>query len=208
MKEYYKKIETNGAENLDEIGSAIAGYYDEDHSENYYIENGELFVEFPKDWDEQDEEDKNELLEFIKEVTRVEKWVSFKLINSDDERIYLDGSANINTIDDDEPEFEYEQNDGTYDSHIPNYWKTFGEDLTDVFEVFVHTIDWEMLKQWLWDFQDENATVNFYGNILIINDGDDKSTTIRVKESTKIKLNKIGERGESFDDIINKLLNQ
>ena len=36
----------------------------------------------------------------------------------------------------------------------------------------------------------------------------DKSTTIRVKQSTKIKLNKIGERGDSFDDIINKLIEE
>jgi len=34
----------------------------------------------------------------------------------------------------------------------------------------------------------------------------EKITTIRVKESTREALGKIGEYGESMDDIINKLL--
>ena len=134
------------------------------------------------------------------------KYVCFKLISAKDERIYLNGSVDIDTIDDDEPEFEYEQNEGTFESHIPTYWKTFGENLTDDFDRFIDTIDWDMLKQYLCDFQDDNVTLNFYGNILVINDGTDKSTTIRVKESTKIKLNNLGERGESFDDIINRII--
>ena len=208
MREYYKKIETGNAKNLDEIGKAIAGYYDEIHSDNYYIENGELYVEFPKDWEEMTFKDQKELLDFIKETTTPEKWVEFKLINSEDDRIYLKGNVDINTINDDEVEFEFEQNDGTYDTRIPHYWKTRGEDLTESFEIFIHSIDWDMLKQYLWDFQDENDTVNFYGDILIINEGNDKSTTIRIKQSTKIKLSKLGNKNDSFDDIINKLLTQ
>lgn len=134
------------------------------------------------------------------------KYVEFKLVNSDDERIYLKGNVDIDTIDDDEPEFEFEQNDGTFSTHIPHYWKTYGDDLTDNFEVFINTIDWEMLKQYLCDFQDDNDILNFYGNILIINDGNDKSSTIRVKESTKIKLAHFGTKNETFDEIINRLL--
>ncbi len=134
------------------------------------------------------------------------KYVEFKLISTKDERIYLNGSIDINTVDDDEPEIEFEQNDGSYSHQIPRYWKTMGDDLSDEFQIFVHSIDWSMLNQYLWDFRDENTTLNFYGDILIINDGNDKSTTIRVKESTKIKLNHFGKRGESFDEIINRLL--
>ena len=141
------------------------------------------------------------------EMKNMAKYVSFKLISAKDERIYLKGTVNIDTIDDDEPEFEFEQNDGTYNSQLPYYWKTNGEDLSDAFGIFTQTIDYEMLNQFLADFADDNVTINFYGNILIINDGKDKSTTIRLKESTKIRLNNIGERGESFDDIINRLLN-
>lgn len=33
------------------------------------------------------------------------------------------------------------------------------------------------------------------------------TTTIRVKRSTKWKLESIGHKGETFDDIINKLIN-
>ena len=134
------------------------------------------------------------------------KYVSFKLISAKDERIYLNGSVNIETIDDDEAEFEYEQNDGLFSNHIPTYWKTFGEDLTDDFNRFLESIDWDMFRQWLWDCQDDNDVFDFYGHILIINDGVDKSTSLRVKQSTKIKLNSLGERGESYDDIINKLI--
>lgn len=136
----------------------------------------------------------------------MEKYVDFKLIKNEDERIYLNGSINIDTIDDDEPEFEFEQNDGTYSSRIPQYWKTRGDDLSDEFEIFVQTIDWDMLKQYLWDFQDDNDAVNFYGDILIINEGAKKSSTIRVNETTKIKLNNLGERGESLDEILNRLI--
>ena len=136
------------------------------------------------------------------------EYVSFKLISSEDERIYLNGSVDIDTIDDDEPEFEFEQNDGLFSNHLPQYWKTFGENLTDDFNRFIDSIDWDMFKQYLYDCKDENTICNFYGEILVINEGIDKSTTIRVKESTKIKLNKIGERGESFDDIINRLISK
>lgn len=138
----------------------------------------------------------------------MEKYVGFKLISTKDERVYLNGSIDINPVDDDEPDYEFEQNDGTYSNHIPSYWKTFGENLTDDFDRFIDTIDWDMLKQYLCDFQDDNVTLNFYGDILVINDGADKSTTIRVKESTKIKLNNIGERGESFDEILNRLIDE
>ena len=136
----------------------------------------------------------------------MDQYVEFNLISSKDKRIYLKGDVNIDTIQDDEPEFEYEQNDGTFSPHLPQYWKTSGNDLSDKFEIFLGNIDWEMLNQYLYDFQDEKTTVNFYGDILQINGGDEKTTTIRVKQSTKIKLAAHGIKGESFDDIINKLL--
>ena len=136
----------------------------------------------------------------------MEKYVNFKLISNKDGRIYLGGCIDINTVDDDEPEYEFEQNDGTYNSQIPHYWKINGDDLSTEFEVFVQTIDWEMLNQFLWDFHDEDATVNFYGDLLIINKGSQKSTTIRVKQDTKVRLEAIGFKNESFDDVIIRLL--
>ena len=135
------------------------------------------------------------------------QYVEFKLISSQDERIFLDGNVDIDTIDDDEPEFEYMQNNGTYDTHLPNYWKVDGDDLSDDFEVFVHSIEWERLNQFLWDFRFERDVFDFQGNILIINNGVDKKTTVQVRESTKLKLAHLGSKGDSFDDIITSLLN-
>lgn len=135
------------------------------------------------------------------------KNVEFQLISKADSRIYLKGEVDIDTIDDfDGGDWEYEQNNGLFDSHIPTYWKTFGEDLTDEFNDFLGGIDWVMFRQYLVDFADEDETVNFYGNTLIINDGKQKSTTIRVKEKTKERLNEVGNKGESYDEIINKLI--
>lgn len=137
------------------------------------------------------------------------KYVSFKLISAKDERIYLKGEVDINTIDDtDGGDWEYEQNNGLMENHIPQYWKVGSENLSFEFNQFINSIDWDMFRQYLWDCQDEDITVNFYGNILIINDGSAKSTTIRVKESTKIKLNNIGKRNETFDEIINRLIGE
>ena len=135
------------------------------------------------------------------------QYVEFKLISSQDERIFLDGNVDIDTIDDDEPEFEYMQNNGTYDTHLPIYWKVDGDDLSDDFEVFVHSIEWERLNQFLWDFRFERDVFDFQGNILIINNGVDKKTTVQVRESTKLKLAHLGSKGDSFDDIITSLLN-
>ena len=143
------------------------------------------------------------------EIIKMSKYVTFKLVNSDDERIYLKGEVDINTIDDtDGGNWEYEQNNGLMENHIPQYWKVGRENLSFEFNQFINSIDWDMFRQYLWDCQDDDITVNFYGNILIINDGSAKSTTIRVKESTKIKLNNIGKRNETFDEIINRLIEE
>lgn len=97
--------------------------------------------------------------------------VEFKLISKNDSRIYLKGSVDFDGEMLDEGEWEYEQNNGLFDSHIPSYWKVDGENLSDEFEVFLGEIDWEMFRQYLYDFKDENKTVDFFGNQLIINDG-------------------------------------
>lgn len=133
-------------------------------------------------------------------------WVSFKLINKEDHRVYIAGELDVDTVDDDEPEYTFEQNDGTFSSHLPTYWKTNSADLTDEFNEFSQSLDWEMLNQYLWDFRNEDVTLNFEGDILIINDGSRKSTTIRVSQETKIKLESIGSKSETFDDIIQRLL--
>lgn len=101
-----------------------------------------------------------------------EEYVSFKLESKDDCRIYLAGEVDINTIDDtDGGDWSYEQNDGTIGYHIPTYWKTFTQDLTDAFHEFLNIIDWEAFQQALCDFKSENRTFNCKGYLLHINEG-------------------------------------
>lgn len=100
-----------------------------------------------------------------------ENIIKFKLESKNDSRIYLNGGVDINTIDDtDGGDWNYEQNDGTYNNHIPSYWKTFNEDLSDNFHEFLDIIDWEDFQQTLWDYQDENLTVDCGKYLLHIND--------------------------------------
>ena len=106
------------------------------------------------------------------ESSSSEKYVSFKLESKSNSNVYLAGCVDINTIDDtDGGNWEYEQNDGTFDSHIPNYWKTFDKDLTDEFHDFLNTIDWEAFQQALCDFKDENRTFDCGEYFLHINEG-------------------------------------
>lgn len=102
-----------------------------------------------------------------------ENYVSFKLENKEDNMIYLAGEVDINTIDDtDGGDWSYEQNDGTFDSHIPGYWKTFNEDLTDEFHDLLNSIDWEDFQQALCNFKNENKTFDCGEYILHINEGE------------------------------------
>ena len=89
--------------------------------------------------------------------------------------------------------------------------KEIVEDWDDIVEL-IRTTD---VVQYLVDFADEAYTKNFGDVELFINCSKldaikeetivDKSTTIRVKESTKEILNKLGHKGMSYDDIIRDL---
>ena len=93
----------------------------------------------------------------------------------------------------------------------------------EVEEAIVH--EWEEMVewigttdvvQWLVDFAEESHIKQFPNDFeLYINcsrlsnvkrDVEVKDTTIRVKQTTKEKLKKIGGKGMSYDDIINELL--
>ena len=86
------------------------------------------------------------------------------------------------------------------------------KDWDDIVE-FIRTTD---VVQYLVDFADETYSKNFGDVELFINCSKldaikeetivDKSTTIRVKQSTKQKLEEFGHKGMTYDDIINKLI--
>lgn len=109
----------------------------------------------------------------IKEENKMqEKIVEFKFESKNDNRIYLHGTVDINTIDDlDGGDWGYEQNNGTYASHLPHYWKVDGESLSFEYGAFIDCIDWEMFRQWIWDYQDENRTIDCGVYYLHINNG-------------------------------------
>ena len=100
-----------------------------------------------------------------------EKWINFKLESKTDSRIYLRGEWDISSYDEDidDGDWSYEQNDGQMASHIPSYWKVDGENLSFEFDQFIDSIDWDMFRQWLWDCQDEEKTVDCGDYILHIN---------------------------------------
>lgn len=119
----------------------------------------------------------SELEEKIEEINdkmaESEKWINFKLVSKNDERLYLEGEWDITSYDEDtdDGEWTYEQNDGTMQSHIPTYWKRDGENLSFEYDKFLDSIDWEMFRQWLWDCQNENKTVDCGDYLLHINEG-------------------------------------
>lgn len=102
----------------------------------------------------------------------MEKWINFKIESKKDSRIYLTGEWDISSYDEDtnEGDWSYEQNDGTFASHIPSYLKVDGDNLSFEFDQFIGSIDWSMFRQYLWDFQDtENKSIDCGDYILHIN---------------------------------------
>lgn len=102
-----------------------------------------------------------------------ENWVGFKIVSKADDRIYLAGQFDINSYDEDTDmgDWEYEQNDGKMASHIPAYWKVNGENLSFEYEQFIDSIDWEIFRQYLFDFADENKSIDMGTYFLYINEG-------------------------------------
>lgn len=109
----------------------------------------------------------------VENMATEEKWVNFKIVSKNDERIYIAGQFNLNSYDEDTDmgDWEYEQNDGTYSSHIPSYWKVDGENLSFEFDNFIGKIDWGMFRQWLMDCRNESKTIDCGDYILHINGG-------------------------------------
>lgn len=102
-----------------------------------------------------------------------EKIVEFKLQSKNDNRIYIAGTFDINSYDEDfdDGDWEYEQNDGTMASHLPTYWKVNGESLSFEYGAFIDCIDWESLRQYLFEFQDSEKSIDCGVYLLHINGG-------------------------------------
>ena len=100
----------------------------------------------------------------------MEKYITFEIQFADE---IIEGTVEINSIDDDEPEFEYRFQPWSM-NHQPRFPYNPFDDNNDkhgLFETmeksFVENTD--MIHQLLWDYQDENYEKEFEGFKLIIN---------------------------------------
>ena len=102
------------------------------------------------------------------EKEETEKWVEFKIVGKN---CYyeIEGVIDINTVDDDEPDIEYYDNQG----FLHNQRRVSMEDTSEAqyVEANVCESSFEILQA-LWDLQDKNKEVEFEKFHLIIN-GDD-----------------------------------
>ena len=79
----------------------------------------------------------------------------YTLVYKENPDVELKGCIDLDTIDDDQPDVEYLQNDGTWNTHAPSYWKVNGEDLS--FELdkvkALESQEWGIISQYLndWD---------------------------------------------------------
>lgn len=90
------------------------------------------------------------------------------------------------------------------------------EAIVEEWEEMVDWISETDVVQWLVDFAEESHIEKFPNDMELYincsrlnnekNDVVVKDTTIRVKQTTKEKLKKIGTKGMSYDDIINELI--
>ena len=91
------------------------------------------------------------------------------------------------------------------------------ESIVEEWEEMVRWIGETDVVQWLVDFAEESYIKHFDNDFELYincsrlsnlkNTVEDKDTTIRVKQTTKEKLKMLGSKGETYDEIINMLLN-
>ena len=111
-----------------------------------------------------------------------EKIIEFKIIAKENENITLSGCVNINTIDDDEPDFKYKNLQGVYtpqrcwdiqsetSSKLDEEERMIRENICNKVNMDVCN-DYTENAQCLWDFQNENKTIERDSYYLIINEG-------------------------------------
>lgn len=85
-------------------------------------------------------------------------YVYYSLILRENNDVELKGCIDLDTIDDDQPDSEYLQNDGTWNSQLPNYWKVDGKDLTTEMETLkeIEVYEWDWISQALVDVVEES----------------------------------------------------
>lgn len=80
-------------------------------------------------------------------------YIYYTLISKENPEVELKGCIDIDTIEDDQPECDYLQNDGRWDSQVPKYWETHGEDQTHLLDSLreIEVYEWDWISQALVD---------------------------------------------------------
>lgn len=83
-------------------------------------------------------------------------YIYFSLIHKENPDVELKACIDLDTIDDDEPEIEYKQNDDYWDTHHPDYWKVDGIERTSELAELkeLETYEWDWISQALVEWGD------------------------------------------------------
>ena len=79
----------------------------------------------------------------------MDDWIYYSIILKENPEVELKCCIDLDTIDDDEPDVEYLQNDGTWANASPSYWKIDGDDLTFEMETLkeLEVYEWDWISQ-------------------------------------------------------------
>ncbi len=108
----------------------------------------------------------------------MDDWIYFKLQHKVHKEVELNGCIDLDTINDDEPDVEYQQNDGYWDRNPSQYCKINGEDFTFEFDQLkaFESMNWDIISEYL---------VN-WGKIIISGKYDELGTDFIFKEEFDI----------------------
>ena len=88
-------------------------------------------------------------------------YIYYSLILKENSDVELLACIDMDTIDDDEPTVEYLQNNGTFNTHTPDYWKVDGVDLSFEMDKLkeIESYEWDWISQALVEWEDSTNGV-------------------------------------------------
>lgn len=149
-------------------------------------------------------------------------WMYYRLLHKENHDVELDCCIDLETIDDDEPDCEWMQNDGFWGNEMPDYCKIDGRDYYSELEKLkdINRIEWDFISQALVDWEDSRDEVfvrEFKDAILLIsydNDFDEyylsqKKSSIQIDGYVKRELDsfKVHER-QPYNEVIKMLVKE
>lgn len=83
----------------------------------------------------------------------MDDWIYFSLVHKENPEVELKCCIDLDTIDDDEPNVEYQQNDAYWDQNRPHYWKVDGQELVSELNELklIESTEWDWISQALVD---------------------------------------------------------